>query len=1074
MQKLLTLSTILVLCSLFTARGQNSYTLKGIITDSLGTPLAGASIAQENGILLATSNELGAFSFTTSLSSLQLNFNYLGYEPQQIQVKQPYPASIEVVLKGRSQQLQAVSINTGYQQLSPGRMTGSAEVLDEKQINRATGLNILERLEGISPTVLFDKRGQSPNLSGTNNQLLIRGLGSLLASSQPLIILDNFPFEGDINSINPQDIQNITILKDAAAAAIWGARAGNGVIVITTRNAHYNQKIKVGFNQSYQNTAKPNLNRVRQLSPASYLEAERFLFERGFYNTLENSLRRPALSPAIELLIARRAGNINEQQLQEALAGLASHDVREDFDRYIYQEATNQQYALDISAGGKHQHFRIGAGYDTFNQHLRSNEGSRITFNIAQTFKPIKPLQIATTIAYAATKAERNASRSLLGYGQIRQGTRNLYPYARFADEEGNPLRIDKDFRSSVTDALRASNPFLLDWDYRPLQELALADNSSSQSNLRIASTAQYRINAFLNAELRYQYQQEQENSEDYYSQDSYYTRNLINLFSQNNAGNITRNIPLGGINDKGFSRLNSHSLRFQINGEKEIAPGHSLQALAGAERRSTSTSSNSYRLFGYDKSTLSHLPVNLNTIFPAFNNLAIANSIPDNVANNAGVNNFISYYGQLAYDYQKRYQLSLTGRKDASNLFGVETNQKGTPLWSAGVAWNIHEETFFPTTVISLLKLRSSYGYAGNVDNSRSAQTVLSFSLANSNINNLPFANIQNPPNPNLRWERVGTTNLGLDFATKENRISGSFDIYWKRTKDLLAFEPVDPTTGFTFNTINNATTSGKGWELQLNSINIPGTWKWASQLMIAYNQTTVTSYESNFVASSYVNTGGTVAPLEGYPVYALFSYRNAGLDPQTGEPQGFLNGVVSKNYAGIASGTALEDLVFHGSAIPLYNGILRNSISYKAIELSFSLSFRLNYYFRRSTINYSNLATGNSHADYDLRWRQPGDEAFTQIPAFIYPLNSQRDSFYGNTDAVVDRGDHVRLQDIRLNYSPKLKWKWLPAQTNLFVWANNLGMVWRANAYGIDPDYGVDAIPPSATLAFGIRSTF
>ncbi|WP_304063419.1 SusC/RagA family TonB-linked outer membrane protein [Pedobacter glucosidilyticus] len=1072
MQKLLTLSTILVLCSLLTARGQNSYTLKGIITDSLGTPLAGASIKTDD--LQVQSQQDGSFTFSTSQTALRLVVHYVGYQEQQLQLQAPYPASVNIRLSPGSQALNMVTISTGYQTLAPGRMTGSAEAISQTEIQRATGANILERLEALTPTLQFDRRSNSPNLSGVNNRLSIRGITSINADSEPLVVVDNFPYPGDINNINPNDIETITILKDAAAAAIWGARAGNGVIVITTKKGRYEQKTKVSFSQNYQYTQQPDLFALPQLNTNSYLEAEAFLYSRGFYNALLNNRRLPALTPGIELLVARANGTLSEADYIQQRATLSQYDVRDDFSRYVYRPATNQQYNVHISGGSAGQHFLVSAGYDRNQQHLNTNSGERYTFKADQSLKLFKQLELQTAVSYVEANNQRNGSRSLVGYGQIRQGNFNLYPYARLADDNGQALAIDKDYRSLTLQSIIDANPFLLDWAYRPLQELTEAENQLKRNNITLESSANWRVLPILKASLRYQYQQEKSQELDYYSQDSYYSRNLINQYTQLNGTIVQRHIPLGGIIDQNQSVLQSHALRFQLDGDIRIAEKHQLQMMAGAERRALTTTGEAFRQYGYDPDILTNALVNYNTVYPSFGNLALAGNIPNNQFNTGLKDHNTSLYAQLGYDYQQRYLLTLSARKDASNLFGVAANQKGTPLWSAGIAWNIHEEAFYNWKKLPLLKLRLSYGSGGNVNNSISALTVLRYDPSVNSITNLPMASIINPPNSALQWERVNTLNLALDFASLNNRFSGSIDIYQKRTNNLLALEPIDPTTGFAFNTINNASTRGKGAELLLNSINLKGKLSWRSMLMLTYNQTEVERYENDFIARSYVSSGANILPLENFIVYPLFSYKNGGLDPQTGAARGILNGQPSTDYASITASTTVEDLVFHGSAIPLYNGIFRNTLTYGPVSLSASLSFKLRYFFRRPTIDYSGLGIGNSHPDYDLRWQQPGDEQRTSVPAFLYPLNSQRDAFYGNTETLIEKADHLRLQDLRLSYQPKSKGrKWMPQQTELFAYASNLGILWQASKTGIDPDYGRN-IPARATFAIGLRASY
>lgn len=1053
------------------AMGQQRYTITGSVSDSLKRAIPGAAIQIKNQKIKVLSDGNGKFTLAVEGQSIQLMATHLGFQPWIFDLTAPYPDPLNIIMKEEVTELQNVLVSTGYQKLNPGSMTGSAEVFGERQLNRATGINIIDRLEGLAASILFDKRGNSPNLPGTNNKLLIRGLTSINGESSPLVVLDNFPYAGDLNDINPNDIESVSILKDAGAAAIWGARAGNGVIVLTTKKARYGQKLKVAFNQSYQYTEKPDLFAVPQISSGSFLEAEQTLYDKGYFNTFLNNRRLPAVTPGVELLVASAKGAISESDYQRQRASLAQLDVRNDFEKYVYRAGTNQQYAINLSGGNEKQSFILSAGYDRYQQQLNTNDGDRITVKVGQSLKVFKDLELQNSISYTNNTTNRNSSRSLVGYGQIRQGTRNLYPYAQLADASGTPLALDKDYRMQSLNAIIADNPFLLDWSYFPLREMQLANNQSKRNNLLLETGANWRLNTLFKASVKYQYQSEKINGQDFYPQASYYTRNLINRYTALDGTTVQRNIPLGGINDLNQSSLNSQALRFQLDGAGKIGKGHYLHGLLGAERRSAETTGSAFRQYGYDADILSNALVNFNTVYAPFGNLAYTDVIPNNQYNIGLKDHNFSLYGQLGYDYKKRYVLSLTARKDASNLFGVSTNKKGTPLWSAGLAWNLNEESFYTSSLVPKLKLRLSYGSAGNVNNAITALTVMKYGISNSTVTNLPTATIVSPPNPDLRWERVNTLNFGLDFSALNNRLSGSFDVYSKNTQDLLAFEPIDPTTGFGFNTINHASTRGRGWELQLNSVNIAGKLAWNTQLLLSYQKTMVVKYDNDFVASNYVSEGGNILPLEGFPVYPLFSYPYGGLDAQTGAPRGLIDGAPSMDYAAITSSTDVNTLVFHGSAIPLYNGILRNTWDYGPFSFSASLSFKLDYFYRRTTIDYGNLATGTGHPDYDLRWKKPGDELLTDVPAFIYPLSTQRDAFYGNSDKVVERADHLRLQDIRFSYRPKSRGKkWLPPQTELFVYGNNLGILWKAGTKGIDPDFGQN-IPASSTYSAGLR---
>ena len=216
------------------------------------------------------------------------------------------------------------------------------------------------------------------------------------------------------------------------------------------------------------------------------------------------------------------------------------------------------------------------------------------------------------------------------------------------------------------------------------------------------------------------------------------------------------------------------------------------------------------------------------------------------------------------------------------------------------------------------------------------------------------------------------------------------------------------------------------------------------------------------------------------GLPVYSVFAYKWGGLDPKTGDPQGYLDGKLSKEYSKITgSDKGIEDLEYYGSAVPTTFGSLINSFSFKGFSLDIGISYKLGYWIRRSSVNYTNLITGrDGHSDYGQRWQNPGDELFTSIPSNLYVSNSARDNFYNGSGALVEKGDHIRLAYLTFGY-------YLPAEVlkalslkslQLYFSANNLGILWRRNTSGIDPDYnwGTYSLRPVRLYSFGLRAQF
>jgi TonB-linked SusC/RagA family outer membrane protein len=1039
------------------------------VKDSL--PLAGATVLVNETNKSFTADNNGVFSIYETTGDFNLTVTFIGYKKGKLLVRLPVSKPLVVLLEPDHTELKEVTVSTGYQTLPRERATGSFENVSNDLFNRSTGTDIVTRLDGVTTSTLFDKRTGAAPLSS----LTIRGISSLYANTSPLVVVDNFPYDGDINNINPNDVASVTLLKDAAAASIWGVRAGNGVIVITTKKGSFNQPLQVSLNSNITFTEKPNLYALPQMSSSDFIDVEKMLFSKGFYDDdLSNTFSRPPVSPVVELLNEARNGLISSSAADAQINALRNYDVRKDFDKYIYRTGINQQHALSMSGGNQSANYFFSAGYDKNLYNLMNSGYDRVTIKSSNTFRPFKHTEVQAGLQYTSSNASDENSLSPYGYGQIvSAGKSALYPYAQLADANGNPLPIAKDYRLGFVDTTGAGK--LQNWQYKPLQEVQQADNHTKAQDILLNLGIKYYFSSHLSAEAKYQYEKSVSTNNQYYSPDSYYTRNLVNGFTQINGTSVVTPIPLGGILDLTNNNLEAHDVRTQLNYNNTWSTKNQVSAIAGAEVRQDNTIYNNNRTYGYNPNLLTYTNVDEVTTFPYYEGLSSDGTIPNPAQFGNLLNRNVSLYANGSYTYDSRYILSVSARKDESNLFGVNSNQKGVPLWSAGLAWKLSDEKFYHFAALPYLKLRLTYGYSGNVDNSRSAFTTIGYVNTN-NYTHIPYANVINPPNPELRWEKVGMTNFGIDFGSAGDRITGSFDYYVKNAKDLISPAQIDYTTGFSYLFINSGKTQGKGIDLQLNSRNLTGALAWNTTLLFSYNRNKVEDYYNNLsTASAYVSTGLTLNPVVGRDVYALYSYKWAGLDPKTGDPQGYVNGAVSKNYATIINGS-LNDLVYDGSAIPVYYGAFRNTFTWRGVSLSANITYRLGYYFRKTSINYTNLFSGwVGNSDYSLRWQKPGDEKTTNVPSMIYPNDANRDEFYTYSAATIGRADNIRLQDIRIGYQmEKANQQWLPFKSlQLYVYASNLGIIWRANKWHIDPDYG-SGIPAPRTISLGLKADF
>ncbi|NCD69098.1 SusC/RagA family TonB-linked outer membrane protein [Mucilaginibacter agri] len=1050
---------LLLLCCLF-GSGYAQTVLTGKVSNG-STPLAGATVSIPGTAYQARSDGNGTFQFRLPSGKYLLKTTYVGYEPLEQVFLMPHSDTLRVNLVSATAELKEVVVSTGYQTLPKERVTGSFVQVDHTLLNRSVSTDILTRLKDVTPGLSF-------NTTGT--QISIRGQSTLKsASADPLIVVDGFPFNQPIENINPNDVESISVLKDAAAASIWGAKAGNGVIVITTRKGSYNRSMRVTFNANVNIGERPNLFYQPQMSSSDYIAIERRLFTEGYFTGTENSDFHAPLSPVVELLIASRDGKLSAAEANRQIAALAGNDLRQDETKYLYRNSVSQQYALGLDGGTSTQRYQFSAGFDRNLANQSGNAFNRVTLNGGNTWSMLNhQLEFSASGYLTQTQNQlNNPGIPVWNYGN------KLYPYAHFTDDAGNAVPITKDYRQDFVAA--AAQQGVLSWAYSPIDELDAANNTNKVSDIRLNTSLKYIILPGLNAQVLYQYDHTLTRGRNLQSLDTYYTRTLINQFTQGTAGSLTRPVPLGGILDRLDGESINHDIRGQLNYDYHQGP-HRLTAIGGYELQTLHVNSLGNRLYGYDGAHATSQPVDYQSIFFMYDNPFNINTIPYADYETDATDHYVSWYGNAAYTFRDKYTLTGSARFDRSNLFGVTTNRKGVPLWSAGLGWAISREDFYHLSWMPELKFRATYGYNGNINKSLSAFTTASYFDGSDSQSRLPYATIINPPNPELQWERIRNINLGLDFALFGSRLSGTFEYFFKQGKNLIGSTAFAPSTGVSIFTGNTASSAGQGLDFNLTSHNLTGRLGWVTDFFLSYITDKVTGYDQQSSASLYLTGGGNgFYPLKGKPLYAIYSYRWAGLDPQTGDPMGYLNGQASKEYAKIINGTTPATLIYNGPSRPQVFGALRNTFSYGPVSISANITYKFGYYFRRNSIRYnSDYGLSSQHGDYSQRWQQPGDELNTIVPSVPASFVSGRDNLYTYSEALVDKGDHIRLQDIQFSYTLGRKSKFLQAHPfQLYGYASNLGIIWRANKEGIDPD-AVTTYPAPRTYAAGIRMNY
>jgi TonB-linked SusC/RagA family outer membrane protein len=647
--------------------------IRGKVTDTTGSPLPGATIKIKGRDNTTFTNVDGTFSITAEIGDT-LVVSFVGFETLSLKIKS-LAKQLNIELHADMAKLNEVTVvSTGYQLIPKERSTGSFSQVDNKLFNQRVSANFIERLEGNVPGLLFNKN--TSNSTNGRPDINIRGHSTLFANDQPLVVLDNFPYEGELSNINPNDIENISILKDAAAASIWGVRSGNGVIVITTKKGKKNQDLKVEFNTNFSIGGKPDLfyKPNESVTSADRIDLEQRLFSSGYYNNDLSSSSFPAVPPVVTILNRIKNNSLDSFTGQQLIDKLKTIDNRSDLSKYFYQTSISQQYSVNFQGGGSNSNYYFSLGYDKNRSNQVGNENERININAQYNFYPVKNLSISAGLTYTITQAQNNTVLSDLN---TLKSSGKLSSYSDLVDDQsGKALsvpRLNPDYLANS-----ATSKFL-NWEYRPFDELKSADNQNAQVHNKFNLSTSYKIVTGLSISAMYQYERALTNTNNYFSPETYYTRNLINQFTNLTATNPYP-VPIGGILNSSRAELNSNRGRIQTDFHKTWKDAYEITAIAGAEISETVRSTNANTAFGYNKDTQTSTNVDLVTRFPT--NPTGTLGIPNSNSFGKFTDRYLSYFGNSAFTYKGKYTYSISGRIDKSNLFGVNTNQKAVPLY--------------------------------------------------------------------------------------------------------------------------------------------------------------------------------------------------------------------------------------------------------------------------------------------------------------------------------------------------------------------------------------------------------
>jgi TonB-linked SusC/RagA family outer membrane protein len=1117
----------------------NAIDVHGRVLDEEGKPLAGATVsivrvegsnvkmegktpADFNMIIkgrnaAAVTDASGEFTLKNVDESSMIIASYTGYTVYRAKVAKEM-GTIKMTLDGDLQEVN-VTVNTGYQSIARERSAGAIAKPDMDIFkNRSGSMNVIQRLEGLIPGLTINNSSSPTGNIGSDGRtrgssILIRGLNTIsdYTNRDPLIVVNGIPVT-DVSSINPNDVQDITVLKDATSASIWGAKAANGVIVIITKKGAPNSNLKINYDGFINFQGKPDLAYQNMMNSSQFIQAAKEIFNDTDYKwtTLYPwaIISKPALgggkapvSPH-ETILYNQA-NLSPAEVDAQLNQLASQNNLSQIRDLWYRNASLMNHSLSVAGGGNKYSFYGSVNYTKTQSNTVGAKDNSYGINLRQDFRFSNRIQM-----YLITDLLNNSSSNL---NTTVLPDANFLPYAMFKNDDGSNADMSWLLR---TDALRTSyeSQSLISLKYNPLDEINTGNTKRNLFNGRVTSGVTAKLIDGLRYEGVFGITRAQNKQVNLLEQNNYLVRSELTSFTRAStvAGvKPTYLLPEFGGRNTVTNTLNKNwTVRNQLIYDKDWNnKQHQLTVLAGQEAQEQYSNLVGSVVRGYNSQLLSYGVIDYSTLGKGVTGMVMPNGTTtsilsaDQYRENETIVRITSYYANVGYTYGEKYTINGGIRIDESNLFGKDKSAQNRPVWSTGLAWQLSREDFMKNlTWVDRLALRGSYGITGN---SPDAGTAASRDILSS-VSNVFYPGgqgltLSTPANRTLTWETTKNLNMGIDFSVLKNRLSGTLDLYSKKTENLIGSMVLNPLTGYPTIVGNAGDMTNRGIDLNLSSVNIVShNFKWNSMFTLGYNKNKITHLNRStpiVFASDMINQ----AYLEGYPAFSVFAYNYAGLD-NIGDPQIKLSdGTVTKaRNIGKAA-----DLKFMGTFQPKWSGGLSNMFSYKDFSLGINMIYNLGHVMRRDVNGlyagrglYANSGAydpmgaffsfdGNGNAEFANRWKEKGDEAFTNIPVYVATTaenNSRRDvDYYRRADINVLDASYVKLRDITLSYSlPKLITSKLKADVITFRAQVSNIMLWKANDAGIDPEFSNGSfgtrmlLSKQHTISLGAHVTF
>ncbi len=1062
-------------------------TIQGVVlSGDDNRPLIGASVyvpAEElkkvgsDQAALGTITDMdGNFILSVPEKVTKLLCSYMGYNEQTVSLlrgKDTY----RIVLQVSSHTLGDVVV-TGYQELERRKLTAAVSKVEVTDAMLGGAKSIDQALAGQVAGVSVTSTSGAP---GAPARIRIRGTASLNGTQDPLWVLDGMPLEGtdipaldanndnditnmaqsSIAGLSPNDIENITILKDAAATAIYGARAANGVIVVTTKKGRSGKPV-INFNTKLTYTPNLDTDKLNLMNSEEKINLELQLMKEPygeqFWTPVPIFYEKGGVSDVLrkyDLFDAYRAQGWSglTTEAQNEINRLKT--VNTDWGDILFRDAFTQEYNVSISGGSEKVTYYNSLGYMVENGNVPGVNNSRFNLTSKTSYQVNKLFKVGVSI-FANRRKSRNFITDTYGYANPIFYSRTANPYQQLYDAERNYVY---DYNISSDSELDPNKCFNV------LEERDNTHNKTTMTSLNAIFDAELRLNDQLKFTTQLGLQWDNSSQDQYVGQNTFNMRNMYinSRYWDSASGGYKYVLPsTGGMHKVNESTTSQITWKAQGEWKRTFNEIHDVQVMAGTEIRKNWYDTHSSTGYGYDPKTLTTIPL-------VFRDIEQAKSYPLS-SQTKTVNAFTSFYANGSYTLMNRYVIGASVRSDGSDLFGVDDKYRWLPIYSFSGLWRASNEKFLSgaRSWMDNLALRFSYGLQGNIDKNTSPFLVGTY----GNVSILPDntesnITIDSAPNAKLRWEKTASYNVGLDFAMLNQAVNLSVDYYYRKGTDLIGTRMLPLENGFSSMTINWASMENKGVEVNFQIRNITTkNFSWYTNLNFAYNQ--------NKVLKENIPEDQRTPSREGYPVGAIFVLKTDGIDPETGRirmvkkdgsivtPEE-LYGMTPDDWgmntyapAEISASEEREFYTYAGTSDAPYTGGLMNTFNYRNWELSVNLAYYFGAHVRTSSsYDITNYDPGRN-TDRDILDRWTPENTTGKFPALVnlnycpadYYLFTDRKDVYHSLGMWVRPLNYVRLQNLRLGYRFPSEWLRrlniggatvaLEAR-NLFVWGSN-----------------------------------